>query len=978
MNDDIYDSVTKRWISVDLAYKRGFPSARFRLRANTHVFALPDKRKVSGFRLVAYTDKVDIRRAAKKAQQVFPVVAATIIGASQSLAPYREHDNWEYMQFAAPFRLALASGAADPKRPDRQIGEIQFMTGNVITHSDEVDFREFKSPAEWWNSETNDGSLRYNDSDGIRLKYQLLVETCDTIRIVFYRSVSPSIVGKSYNQQKFLDSIDEHCIFGEIIRYFESLVEDAATKSKATQTNRKSLLKKAKELLVLYKDGIPESDMETVAKRLDCAITIEDPNLFVIKTYNTKAKTKRFRYVFSRMDHGEYITVSLTDTPVIVSQEEAKEILAECLRNRTWCKYLGTVSTPKKVITPSNIYQVGTDLGDILYEFTKSFDRGMKIDAIAEPQLANFCKQGAKVLINWKHTNKKPTNEIDMKKAYTQFKHAPFYMGFPSIISMVAKVAPDHDIEAHPGIYEITIDKIPNASGSEEKSRGIKLARAYGFTEATFILTSPWILMLRSLGIVLHTNKGAFGKRFDFEFSPAMIESKAYQIFTGMQIHTEEDLLYKMHCDLEYAETLMSTSPQGHRMRYCPETSTLLMQQPKEYHGILPQIGSFIIAYTQLNVFKESLKYDPKDIVGTKLDSILLSCEPHDIGPLFVDIKTEDDWDGQIKMSSFTSPHVYEPRHADLPDYETPFVMSDYFISGPGGGGKTYKILNTPAFRHVVYATRAWKLVSEKVVEFKIKDIKIRGLSLNQLLGFDFHGEETQSYKDKFGSPPVIVGDELSMWSKEDVAKLNEMYPHSLILLAGDYGNGHYYQSSVVRPDQLYHPTSYIILDEDRRSINELTRAFKRVMRDLVDKGDLMEMKLFLLHRFKVEKLKDISYDKDFILTGTNARMHHYTKELLSEDESKNHWLVKRHNMSDVFAKYKGEAAYLHGELVDSPDMAPGRTEPRHAFTVHSFQGITIKEPKKCFIDIMNLGSVQDIYTAISRVENIDQIHLID
>jgi len=215
------------------------------------------------------------------------------------------------------------------------------------------------------------------------------------------------------------------------------------------------------------------------------------------------------------------------------------------------------------------------------------------------------------------------------------------------------------------------------------------------------------------------------------------------------------------------------------------------------------------------------------------------------------------------------------------------------------------------------------------------------------------------------------------------------MYPYSQILFAGDYDKGHYYQSSVVAPQYLYHPASPIMTDTttypalpiiqlegDRRSKDELTVAFKKVIRDFVDKGSLQELRTFLLSRFKVEKLADIDYDKDYILTGTNERMRHFTEKLLSTDESKNHYLVLRHNMMDVFTKLAGKEAYLHGELVEAP--IEGKTEPRHAFTVHSFQGITIRQPKKCFIDIMHLSLVQDIYTAISRVESISQIHLVN
>lgn len=986
--NDIFDTQTKRWIGVELAYKRGFPSARFRPRPNTHVFAYPDKRKVGGFRRVAYTDKTEVANARRsKAQQIYPAGPPAIYRAQLPLAPVIAQKNWQYLPFNLPFTLATLANAgernaANEQNPDRQIAEIQFMSGTNIIHSDPVDFRGYATVGDWWESQENTGFLRYNTSSRVRQTYRIHIESSDSLRIIFYRNMVPAIFPVTYGQQVFLDSVDEHCMLGEIQRYFEELTAEAV--SPKTAQNRRRFIEKTKEMLVKYAAGIPESDLEAVAKYLDVAIVTEDPMFNVIKSYNPKARNKRFRYIFSRMNHGDYVTASLSQTPELVSQEEAKAILDETLSLRKWNKYIGTISVPSVVVTTTKTYQVETPLSKIMKDFGKTFDWGMKINAVAKPELAKFLKAGAKIMINWRHNSRVPTDEIDMIKAYTQFKHAPFYIGFPSIISNVGKVEKSHDVRAHPGVYEITITKMPNASASH--SRAIKLLRAYGFNEGTYILTSPWILQLREVGVLLTVNEGAWGKRFDFEFSPEMVDSKAYQIWTGCQIHLADELIYKMRCDLAYANTIMDTSPQGHLMRYNEETQTLIMRQPKEHHWIMPHIGSFIIGYCQLNIFKESLKYDPKDIVGTKLDSILLATEPHDISPLFVDLKTDPEWDGVIKMNPYTSPHIYEPASADLSHADPPFVLGDAFVSGPGGGGKTHTILSTKSFQKTLYVTRAWKLIADKVREFP----HVYGTSVNQLLGFDYQKKPTQSYKDKFGSPAVIVIDEPSMWSLDEIARVFAMYPYSQILIAGDYDKGHYYQSSVNMPSELYHPENpitlpdgtvlppiqFIMLSEDRRSKDELTRAFKRVIRDYVDRNNLSELRAFMLSRFPVEPIEAITYDMDYILTGTNERMKFFTHRLLNEDPTKNHYLVMRHSMTDVFNKIKGEEGFLHGELVRH-DQAEGRTEPRHAFTVHSFQGITIEEPKKCFIDIMDLAYPQDIYTAISRVQNINQIHLI-
>lgn len=977
MSQDIYDRVTKRRISAELAYSRGFPSQRFAISPAAVVFAIADKRKKSGFRVVVLVDKREIAntRRSKKAQQIYPPVPPSV-AASLPLAPVRVPKNWQFNLFTLPLSLAVLGKAGTP---GRYIGEIQFMKGDTIMHSDAIDLTDNSKynfeVADWWESHTNDGFLRYNTSSITRPFYRPLIEESDTLRIIFYNTVAPSNITKSFSQQKFKDSMDEHCIFGEIIRYFEKLVDEA--QSTKTKQNRASYLRKAKQLLEMYKDGIPEGSLESVAKALDCSIVIEDPMFNTIRCVNPKSKNKKFRYIWSRMDHGEYATISHSDEPEMVTKEEAKDIMEEHFAARKWCRYTNTVSDPELVQTAAKTYRVSSKLGEIMFEFGKTFDWGMRVDAVREPALAKFLKAGAKVMINWKNTNRNPTDEIDMRKAYTQFKTAPCYQGFPAIITNIGMVAPDHDVVAHPGVYEVTILKMPNASGPPDsvRNRSIKLARAFGFNEGQYILTSPWIVMLRSFGVTLKTNGGAWGKRFEFEFSAEMIDSKAYQIWTGCQIHLAEDLKYKMRCDAAYANSIIQESPVGDRMRYCRETQTLLMTQPKEHHWIMPHISAFIIGYTQLHVFREALKYELSEIVGTKLDSILLSCPPRDIGPLFVDIKTEPDWDGEIRMSDFTVPALYTQQSSMVAFAERPFLLGDAFVSGPGGGGKTYKILHSRSLRNPLYTTRAWKLIAEKVHEFGVEDIPLHGTSINQLLGFDYTNKKTQSYKEKWGSPAVIVCDEMSMWSNDEVMKLKEMYPYSQIIMAGDYAHGHYYQSSCFSPDKLYHPETYIMLDADLRSKDAQTKAFKSQIRHIIDSGTMNDLRKFLMDKYPMRSFDSMreEYDLDFILTGTNERVKYFTKELLHE--TKNHNLVKSHNMGDVIAKKHGdENAHLHGELVAEP--IPGRTEPRHAFTVHSFQGITIRG-KRCYVDLMALAFMQDVYTAISRIETMDQIHLI-
>ena len=54
------------------------------------------------------------------------------------------------------------------------------------------------------------------------------------------------------------------------------------------------------------------------------------------------------------------------------------------------------------------------------------------------------------------------------------------------------------------------------------------------------------------------------------------------------------------------------------------------------------------------------------------------------------------------------------------------------------------------------------------------------------------------------------------------------------------------------------------------------------------------------------------------------------------------------------------------------------RFEKQNAFTIHSFQGLTIKDPEKLYIDLNNIFCARQIYTALSRVQKLEQIFIID
>jgi hypothetical protein len=984
---DVYNIDTKRWISFKRAIAKGLLTntiidptsftSQFRLPKNAHIFAIPDKRSKTGSRYVLETTNREISylKRTKKATLIYPAQQSgdTITYDIQNINPkWRPYlDSYDPPLFYTLLRPMVGKRV-----------EVQFLYGNELLIATDVDLSRVgdsdTSYHDWWNSK---GQFIFTVSAVLQERYAEKIPMATQLKSVAYNTISPS-KASIFRTQQFRDG-DVHCILHPMETYFQKLYDDAILeqKSKKTLENLRGYIRKAQSLAKKYEGGIPENEMAGVADSFRSIIIMVDPLMNVIASYgNTKTSiTKRFRFLNSRFNHGELLTIELTAEPTAITHEEGYEIIKKCLENKEFCKYTGTITNPTTVHTTSTHYAVLNPAYDVMTEFNKSFDHGIKINSIKEPELAAFLIEGSNLVINWKNTSRnkelEATEEIDLIKGYTQFKSAPNYIGFPSVIAHFRQTTPDHDVVRFPGVYQVDIVSIPKSVSSYplQKQRALTLIRQLGFSHGIHTLTSPWIMLLKQYGLKINILMGAWGKRMDFTFPEEMLEKddgiSRYALWTGLNLHLADSCFYKMACDSKTAQMYAESVSNGAMVRYCSSTSTALITEPKTYHGIMPHISAFIVSYTQLNVFQECLKYDMSEIVATKLDSIVLNCPPRDISPMFRNQRekyTEEDW--SPTMAEYCSNVIFktvEPRHNAYKPWE---YLNDEFLAGVGGAGKTYGILTNLGYRRLVFATTAWKLITSCMIDYNVQ-----GASLNQLRGKDTFNKDIRSYKDLYGSPGIIILDEMSMIDADIINTLREMYPHSYFLYIGDYEDGIYYQSTI--SPNLYRPESYRIIEGDRRSKDQATKDFKNELRELRRKhpNNIVPHILFMLDRLPymtLPQVKEAYKVPDIVLTGTKKACSAWTEYLMSDN---NHHLVMKHDFGDPFRKMTDPNVRLHGEILTEPTP---NTEVRNAFTIHSFQGETIKEPTKLFIDIENIMNPADIYTAVSRVQSISQIVL--
>ena len=936
-------------------------------RPGTEIYAIKDKRAKEGVRYsVADTD------AKLQKYQRLEIInkASRVSNATSSQIPVNTNPDSMIVEpkiLMERFQTRLT-----------QPFEIRLMQNNQAVYSKHYSADPARTTAEThWEGEQ--GLFIYNVSDGMKQIFREIVPNGGYWEIVFYNNLT-----KTALKQFLRESTDDsHCILTPIQSYFENLLTTEA--SEKTHKNIRGKLAAVSQFLVQYQNGIPYEDMEMIAKRLAVGIVIEDPLMNELYRYNKNPKNKTFRYINSRINHGDYtlfVNMDMSDAQIITA-EEMTYIIADSYEHETYALYTGTIQNPKTVVTPTVKYVTEEYTNSTLYHFTKTFDRGMYIDCVKRPHLMEYVRKSSHLVVNWKNKlytgdSLESCQEIDMSKAYTQFASCPGYIGFPAIINNVCTLPANWDISVL-GIYTVTITNNPN-------NKVTKLLRAMGITvNNTYTLTTPILLFLKSHGVEFDVVCGAYamGKPYHFQFPQAMIDSKEYMYWVGVQLHVRTCSEHKLACTESYAQVLLHDSEKNVEnvdMRYCKETKTLLMQQNLKHHYSLPHISAYIVSYTQLHVLHELMKYEPEQIYGTKLDSIIVDTpiKPH--SSIWKDVRAEPDFVA-IKFSEHPTNVIYgqqpsidgdictknqEPYrifhdHGDIPD------NPDLFVTGQGGGGKTYTLTRTKRFQNVCYVANSWQLVTKTILEHKIN-----GTVLARLIGTD-----CPPYKDFHGSPGVILLDEMSMIFDKERKRIKELYPYSQIIYIGDYANGNYYQSSI-HAASAYHPPidTLFSIDNDRRSKDPETRAFKQEVRKLMLETNFEPepLRAFLKSVLPVKTIQD--YDMGFILTVPHRRIDDYfTKRLSSPIESKNHYLVHKHDKEDVSLRLKGEERYLKGEILTFP--IPNRTDIKHAFTVHSFQGSAVKKGTQCFMDIEYLFKAQDMYTALSRVECIQDLALI-
>lgn len=814
-------------------------------------------------------------------------------------------------------------------------------------------------------------------------------------------------------QQSYLDG-DKHCVIQPLLNMYQGYADNATTKESKRKLN--AVVRKLKEFEKIYANGVPEEDMEIIGKTISRCIVIHDLLGGEQIKYNPKS-TKKIHFTNTRKNHLDIGHITLGGKPIKIKRDEMLNIIAEHACDGDFYIYDGN-------LLEGNLFSLSSSKGNWVvindeYEYYSRFDneikkRGFGINSFEYPELNSFLKEGQIVNASPVGFTNDPNNledvkHIDVTKAYTQFKHCKWYVGFLGAIHQYCKFGDDINalefLYDHNGIYQVKIIKCEN-----------KLLNQLGiFENNIYTLPSPEILaFVYDYGVEIKLLAGAYGSEFDFEFPDYMLENRRYCIWSGKLGQDNEYKQYNFEGDEEWASHLKyQFKDTENKVFHYKSTNRISVTLKKSYNATYHHLFAFITSYTRLNVLNEMSKVDG-ELVKVILDGIYYR-GTNIINKTDVPCKESD----KLKQHVGFTDGWYHPSSIDTSNWGMHDSRFDtnVILCGQGGSGKTFEVFNSKTLLKPLYVVPSHVLGRHFANEYKCQYTTIHKLA----------GIECQSFASEKGySPPIVMIDEITMISKDMIFEAMRENPSTRFILAGDVDEEKWYQcrsgkgneyneiitkeaiqgelemcsnyikeygdlfkkedwnlhnefTGLVSVGELYkwdnyrkarlfeiHDTlefDYVYFNTDRRSKDDELKEMKMFVRNCMDKvftdGGMKDA--YKITQMVKQKYDTISFEDamkqfkegDVFIAGT-----HKTNDLLLENNIVSGYLTKEK------------------ELIFDINNIPEKCTKRGSFTTHSFQGFTIKD-KKVFV-VLDLFEYAMLYTSISRCVNFNQIVLVD
>lgn len=776
-------------------------------------------------------------------------------------------------------------------------------------------------------------------------------------------------------QQKFRDG-ERHCVCGPVYEKLQVQINNA--KSEATKKKYNQIANRVLRFEEQYSEGIPEEDMEQFARAIGIRIIMKNILGGTIMSWGpTNNKLSKIEFINTRFNHvecGKLIlnsdmqTCNVSDIETIVEQHRQEKLFF--FRKYRNGEYTSCLSTKGSFVAVNENYE-------LFKNFNNSINlRNYGYDSIKNSNMHEFIKTGL-IINSWpvalcdEPNNLHGVKHIDLSKAYTQHKKCPNYSGFLGVIQQ-HRLLQGVDVSfmrEHIGIYKVFV------------SESCDFAMTFGiFANEYYVLPSVELLYWHdTFNVKMELVEGVFGSRMDFDYTPEMLEKNSYCTWAGKLAMDKSTTVYEFDGTKEWAQHLTAVLPSNitrgevdefthwtdqHTtveseeeinlkpivgyMELPGQVPTITITVPNKTNRVHHHILAFITAYTRINML-ETMRTIKGELVKCILDGIYYRGEI-DTGNLEFKEKPT------IKHSHFKN-NWYEECNSNTTCGITQLspIVENTVAIGQGGSGKTHSVLTDSGFKNVLY------VAPTNALAYKCRELYgVNVCTLHKLIGCGIGNEKIPSYKDEFGTPSVILCDELTMSSGGMINQMCEIYKESLLIVCGDIDKeGRYFQCRFGEGEvltELWTPPSsfkWLEFKNDYRSLDDNLKQLKldirSKMRDVFSDGgriDSLQMKDWIMKTQPTitmdEAVSKFKNGSDIWISGTHAVNEH----LLSKN---------------IVSGYLDKKAVSFTQGVK-----------RGSFTIHSFQGMTIAD-KRIFISL-DLFEYAMLYTAVSRARWSHQI----
>lgn len=804
-------------------------------------------------------------------------------------------------------RITLAD-VLDPERTLNRIFRanrnqpftIRIRVGENTIADRRFDFRNTPQRTAWENFRT----LFYDTTDG-----EFLLPVGARILVYPFRQVQPNPIA-----QRLRDGTD-HCFFTPLIALWS-----IPCKSATTQKEHDQILKRVKKIATEYGDKpVPYDDVPAIAKKCNTTIKIFDPIGNETDTFNPGAR-KLLCLRHTRNHHVESTPEQREQREI--SYDDAQELL-QTNTNDGELVIEGSYLDPIRIYTNTEVLEVINPMKPYLDEIRDQIP-DIKFNATKNPRVNEFLLHSRIINSATLSFNPEYDQHYDLERAYTQFHQTSFYQGFLGMIHQWRQFTfpPSQSfLDEHIGIYKARINT-PS-----------RLARMLGMnTGDHLILPSPEWKFHKANGTDFTILSGVWGHRFDFRFPESSLESvktrvgtsltksfkasatenKPFRIFAGQcssKVNEFHKRTYTFRATKEFAGHLASIYKDT---EYNEELHLASVGIPNNPVYTKHHLFSFITSYTRIVMMEQMLKLALENISAVNLDGLYFKGKPSTpFSPCFRPKKPK------VEVPQGNNPW-YTPVQIkeDFP-LLTPYNQNSALL-GAGGTGKTHEILNDRGFNQILYVSPTHELGKAKQREFNIPYT-----TLHRAIG-----ENCRSYKESFGTPAVIFVDELTQMESAFVERLINLYPESLIFIAGDIDEqGRHFQCKY--SNEIWKPTFRCFqFTTDYRSQTEELKTIKVNLRE------------FMKTDPTAEDVKDYAHN-----TFTHVPWEQAVLDFNPENDI---WIAGTHK-------------YI-------------KRQPFKVHTTHSYQGKTIDQPRRLFISTDDLFEHTMFYTAVSRARSHDQL----